>query len=56
MEGNPDSRIREILPFLESGIRESFASGIRNSGFWNPDTAQGIRNPTNDWNLEFDFH
>ena len=34
MKGNPDS-----------GIREIFACGIRN-------TAQGIRNPTKDWNPE----
>ena len=34
---------REILPFLESGIRESFASGIRYPGFWNPEYSS--RNP-----------
>ena len=29
-------------------------SGILDFGFRN--TAQGIRNPTKDWNLEFKFH
>ena len=52
---------------LNSGVPEIFACGIRNpemfsckSGIlafcrvWN--TAQGIRNPTNDWNQESKFH
>ena len=46
MSGNPDSGIREIftcgIGFLDFGIRN---------------TAQGIiRDPTNDWNLELEFH
>ena len=33
------------------GIREILTGGIRNLGHWIPEyTAQGIRNPTNDWN------
>ena len=31
---------------LESGIPENFACEIRNPELWNPNTAQGIRNPT----------
>ena len=40
----------------ESGFRQFFAaeSGILSFGFRN--TAQGIRNPFNDWNLESKFH
>ena len=38
---------------VESGIREHFACGIRNPWPYNPEnTAQGIRNPNNDWNPE----
>ena len=45
MLGNPDS-----------GIGEIFACGIANPLFWNLEyTAQGIRNPTNDWNPESKF-
>ena len=45
MKGNPDS-----------GIQEIFACGVRNPGLgiWN--TAQGIRNPTEDWNPESTLH
>ena len=32
--------------FVESGIRENFACGIRNPRIWNPESAQRIRNPT----------
>ena len=39
-----------------SGIWENFACGIWNPGFGIRNTAQGIRNPTNDWNLESKFH
>ena len=56
MKGNPDYGIREnslgtrlIFLLVESEIRETFACGIRN-------TAQGIRNPTNDWNSESMSH
>ena len=45
MYANQDFRIREFL-LVESGI---LGFGIRN-------TAQGVRNPTNDWNPEFKFH
>ena len=45
MQGNPDSGIREFL-IVESRI---LGFGIRN-------TAQGVRNPTNDCNPEFKFH
>ena len=31
---------------LESGIPENFVCGIRNPEHWNPNTAQGIQNPT----------
>ena len=51
----------------DSGIREIFASGIRNWGkillvecgileFGIQNTAPGIRNPTNEWNPESKFH
>ena len=35
-----ESRFRNpgnFFIFLESGMRETFASGIRNPGFWNPE-------------------
>ena len=36
---------------LCKGIREILTGGIRNPGHWIPEyTAQGIQNPTNDWN------
>ena len=45
--------LRTICSFTCKGIQipklEIFASGIQNS-------AQGIRKPTNDWNLESKFH
>ena len=51
---------------VNSGIREIVACGIRNLGkillvesrilgFEIQNTAQGIRNPTNDWNAESIF-
>ena len=51
---------------VNSGIREIVACGIRNLGkillvesrilgFEIQNTAQGIRNPTNDWNTESNF-
>ena len=36
----------------DSGIQEIFACGIRILGFGFRNTAQGIQNPTNDWNPE----
>ena len=41
---------------MQSEIQRSVAveSGILASGIWN--TAQGIRNPTRDWNPETNFH
>ena len=45
--------LRTICSFTCKGIQipklEIFASGIQNS-------AQGMRKPTNDWNLESKFH
>ena len=43
--------------YVESGIREDFACGIQNPGcdFEIRNTAQGIRNPTKDWNPESKF-
>ena len=39
------------------GIREIFACGIRGIlGFGIRNTAQGIRNPTNEWNPESKFN
>ena len=38
-----DLRWFQNRPFVETGIRTNFARGTRN-------TAQGIRNLTNDWN------
>ena len=51
-------RIPESGKFLVVGswIPEKFACGILNSGLWNPDTTQGIWNPTKDWNPESRFH
>jgi len=51
-------RCNDFAQFIPpcKGIRESFARGIRNIGFWNLETVHGIRNPTNDWNLESKFH
>ena len=46
MSGNPDS-----------GIREIFTCGIGILDFGIQNAAQGIiRDPTNDWNLELEFH
>ena len=45
MQGNSDSVVQQIFA-VESGIP---GFGIRN-------TAQGIRNATNDWNPESKFH
>ena len=46
MKVNPDSQVKERFAF---GIQEA-------TGFWIQNTAPGIRNPTNDWNLEFSIH
>ena len=40
----------------ETGMRENFACGIRSPGVCNPEYAQEIRNPTNDWNPESKFY
>ena len=40
---------------MDSGIREIFARRIRNLGFWIWNTAQGIRNPNDDWYPESKF-
>ena len=45
MERNPDSGIRKFV-FVESGIQENFACGIRNPRLWNPELTQRIRNLT----------
>ena len=37
--------------FVKSGIRANLPCVIRNPGLWNPES--GIRNPTKDWNPEF---
>ena len=44
--------LRESWP----GIQEIFVFGNWNPGLWNPNAAQGIRYPTNDWNPEAKFH
>ena len=49
------SRVREIF-LLESGIRENFALGIRNSGLWNLENSSRNPESTNDWNPESKLH
>ena len=51
------SMLGPIYGNLSSGIRpEIFSCGIRNAGIWNPSSAHGIGNPTNDWNPRPKFY
>ena len=45
--------LRPMYMIPESG--KYFACRIRDPELWNPNAAQGIRNPTNDWNPESKF-
>ena len=55
MKENPVPEIREIFAYgPESWKILLVESGILGFGIWN--TAQGIRNPTNDWNSESKVH
>ena len=50
-----DLRWFQNRPFVEIGIRTNFARGTGTLGFGIRNTAQGIRNLTNDWNPESKF-
>lgn len=51
------SMLGPIYGNLSSGIRpEIFSCVIRNPGIWNPSSAHGIGNPTNDWNPRPKFY
>ena len=47
---------KENLRVFQSAFEFIKGNGIWNPGLWNLNAAQGIRNPTNNWNPEAKFH
>ena len=46
----------KICLLVESGTRNPESGKFRNLGFEKRNTAQGIRNPTNSWNLQSEIY